>query len=97
MSLSIYSRGGLDGDFYNAKLTKLGSDKEKVNIALILGIMLHFCMANKLFSIHYFTRFSAFQILILLSSGRKLWEVGRCPLLDRTYGHRPSYTSLESH
>ena len=72
MTLSIYSSGGWDGDFYYTKLTKIDSNKEKANIGLIWGIMLHYCKATTLFTIHWFTRFSSFQILILWSSGRKL-------------------------
>ena len=52
MILSIYSSGGLDGDFYDTKLTKLGFNKEKANIDLIRGSMLHYCKVNILFSIH---------------------------------------------
>ena len=52
MTLSIYSSGGWDGDFYFTKLTKLDSNKGKANIGLIRGIMLHYCMATKHFSIN---------------------------------------------
>ena len=97
MILSIYSIGGWDIDFYDTIFTKLSSNKGKANKGLIWGIMLHYCKATTHFSIRSFRIFYAFQILILWSSGRKLRGVGRCPLLDRTYRHKPSYTSLESH
>ena len=50
MNLSIYSREGWVGDFYDTKLTKLGSNKEKANVAHIWGIKLQYCEAIILFS-----------------------------------------------
>ena len=52
MILSIYSTEGWDIDFYDTKFTKLRSNKEKANKGLIWGIMLHYCKATILFSIH---------------------------------------------
>ena len=72
-SHSTYSRDGRGVDFYFTKLTKLGSNKRKVNIALIWAIISHYCKEKLIFSVHEFTRFSSSQILILWSSDRKLW------------------------
>ena len=95
-SLSTYSRDGRVVDIYFTKLTKLDSNKEKANIALIWDIISHYCNAKIIFSVHGFTRFYDSQILILWSSDRKLCGWWGSPLHDRTYGHWPSHTSLES-
>ena len=94
---STYSRDGKGVVFfYFTKLTKLGSNKGKTIIALIWAIISHYCKAKIIFSVHDFTRFYAFQILILWSSDCKLWGWWESPLHDTIYGHWPSRTSLES-
>ena len=72
-SHSTYSRDGRGVEFYFTKLTKLGSNKRKANLALIWAIISHYYKVILIFSLHEFTRFYSSQILILWSSGRKLW------------------------
>ena len=96
MILSIYSSEGWYIDFYDTKFTKLRSNKEKANIALIWAIILHYCKAKIIFSVHEFMRFYASKILILWSLDHKLKGWRGSSLHGRTYGHWPSNTSLES-
>ena len=95
-SHSTYSRDGKEDEFYFTKLTKLGSNKRKANLALIWAIISHYYKANIIILVHEFTRFYASQILILWSSDRKLWCWWGSPFHGRTYEHWPLHPSLES-
>ena len=86
-SHSTYSRDDRGVEIYFTKLTRLGSNKRKANVALIWAIISHYYNTKIIFSAHEFMRFYASQILILWSSDRKLWCWWGSPLHDRTYGH----------
>ena len=100
-SHSTYSRDGRWIVIYLTKLTKLGSNKRKGNKALIWAIISHYCKAKINFSVYEFTRFYASQILILWSSGCKLWCWWGSPFHDVTGPtdiglHTPPWNPLKS-